>query len=425
MLLFFIMLYDDVDMSNIKVLNRQDNRPNLVNNYNANFSAFLDNIHGSSFHDDIISLKSLQEKLKHIKSESSEKYINDLLYPEKAMHAKIPNVIPFPTSSFHMHNSYTVTPNASGNFMFAWNPFFLDSAGVNTGFLLNTDVGLTGNITQGGIGVANGFTIPSIYTEYRLVSAAVVITPKNSMLNMQGTISLSTTIDPTLATTAIGAVNAGINNYGIFSNIDDAYYNQIAPASHGLRGIYFPLDVTYEQFQTVGIPKYGFAFIGYGQGLQASTPCVRMDFYCNFEATAQATFLQFIPRSIGAPCSTDAKGDAVTKAQKDPIQILNTTDPAKNYRDSLPNSTDLANIIKTVLDNTIKIASTVEAVAPALSKSIIIPPSGVKSSNPLANMGYGVSQVNDVRDTSNIADYIKLLNTVMSTTAKSGGGFGK
>jgi len=309
------MFYDQRDTSALRRLN-QSNNNSTVRNYDANFSEFLHKIHAADFSDDFANLGTLQEKLKHIKKESANKYLDDLMYPEAAMHSKIPNTVPFPTASFKMHETYTITPNNKGNFVFTWNPFFLTEA-VNTSFCLNIDNSLDGTATSNLFnGVAIGQQIPVIYTEYRLVSAALVVQPKNSVLNMQGTLSGACIIDPMIPQGNPGFINPNCQQYGNFTYTDDAYYNQVVSAKDGLRCLYFPLDISFEQFQPISNIKTGFNFLVYGQGLQASQPCIRVDFYMNFEATPSASYMQYIPRSIATYCAPEDKSKAVQQVQE-------------------------------------------------------------------------------------------------------------
>lgn len=423
------MFYDQSDTSNLRRLGGS-NTAKYIRGYDAVFTDYLNDVHAGSFSDDIEAIQGLSTKLKHLKKETSGKYVEDLMYPEKAMHAKIPNSIPFPTSSFKTHNTTTITPNALGNFMFTYNPYYLTGLGEST-FMLNVEAGLTGGSTSGPYtAIAIGQQIPAIYNEYRLVSASIVVSPKNSMLNMQGTLSAGCIIDSNSVPVANATTSSYFNQYSNFTYTDDSYFNQIVPAKDGLRGLYFPLDVTYEQFLPIGQMKPGFTFLCYGQGLQASTPCIRVDFYCNWEATPQPAYLQFIPRSMPGFCSSDDKSKAVEQAQKNAVTKFDGTIPAKpqtgyDTKDISYDVDKAINAVGKVLDlaNSLAQVNNTNTGKNNLSTSMIIDsgpgfsPSnivdnGERASNALANAGKSAL---DVIST--------MMNTRNKFTGQSGSGF--
>lgn len=324
-------MYATEDMSSYKKLSSNDNddADKRISRYDRVFAEFLSNMHGRDFSDDINNISSIQEKLKHMKEESQLKYLSDLMHPEKAMHAKIPSNVPFPSSSFKMHNTATISTNASGNFVFTLNPFALSSgATIYSGMSVNNDVSLSGSAANPlFVGTYIGSAIPDIYSEYRLVSCACTVITRSSTLNVSGTLSGSIIIDPLLGYVPPTIANATPANYAQFSTIDDAYYNQIVKASEGLRMLYFPIDTSYETYQAIGgqsnpVPKGAFNFICYGQGLQPNFAGIRIDLYLNFEGIANAQNTQFIPRSMGSACDPDVKNKAIQETQKNSVSSL-------------------------------------------------------------------------------------------------------
>lgn len=301
-----------------KVLYRGDNKQ--YGSYDKAFTNFIDGVHARANSGDAYNnIKTIKEKLVHLKNESGQKYLDDLLYPERAYNAKIPNSVPFPTASIRVHNTSTLTTNSTGNVVFCWNPYYLSESSASYCFV-NNDATLTGSAANNIFGtIQNGFSsIPALYSEFRLVSASVVVTCRSSQLNMSGVLSGGILIDPSLI------FAGGVAQLGNFLNIDDSYYNQIRPAGDGLRMLYFPIDPSFESFTTMGNVKPGFAFCFYGQGLQASTPCIRVDYYANFECTPYANMMQYIPRTFGSFCSEEVRYNAVKEVQK------NATNPKKD-----------------------------------------------------------------------------------------------
>lgn len=349
----FYNLQDNDEIRRLKV------KPDgLVKNYDYIFSEYLSKIHKALGGDDgYANLKTLADKLKHIRKEAYSKYVEDLMYPEKAIQAKIPTAVPFPTASFRMHNTTTISTNALGNFALAWNPFYLANSGTSL-FFVNNNVSLDGSANNNNfVAVPVGFNaIPSLYAEYRLVSASIVITCKSSNLNLSGNFSGGIILDPSLLTALSMQV------FGNFLNVDDSYYNQVVLANEGLRMLYFPSDPTSEQFQQINAAKLGFIFCAYGQSLQPSAACVRVDFYANFEATPLADLMQYIPRSMPNYCNEEQRYKAVKELQKNVVQTPMNANSNYNKKDDdntiLAGVEEVANTIEKVADITKDISET-------------------------------------------------------------------
>lgn len=173
-------MYVNNDISGLRRLRTGPDK--LVKEYDSVFNDYLDRIHNTlGGKDGYGYLSTLAEKLRHIKKEAQKKYLDDLMYPEKAINAKIPSTVPFPTASFKMHNTTTITTNSLGNFAIVWNPFALGNS-MASQFYVNTAATLNGAAADNNFGLWSvGFNnIPLIYAEYRLVSASIIITCKSS-----------------------------------------------------------------------------------------------------------------------------------------------------------------------------------------------------------------------------------------------------
>ena len=93
-------------MENLNTINYLDNIYESLDKKNKNIDEIIDNI------DKFI-------------SEDKNNYINDLLFPENRKNAKIPDLIPLPSSTFQLHNTKFINRIAHGDAVIMFNPFFL------------------------------------------------------------------------------------------------------------------------------------------------------------------------------------------------------------------------------------------------------------------------------------------------------------
>ena len=347
----------------------------------------------TSLNSDEINVKSVNQQIKDIAKYDQIQnfdYLSNMLRPEKARGSKIPSQIPIPSCSFQLHNSIALKTNSSGNLAFIMNPFFLaDKSALGqlvdgpenhvymTKFLssawVNNDDSLTGaSANDKWVPVDFGQVIPSVYNQYRLVSASLVVKYIGRLDNVQGMIggaiiynnaitfggklydsqSAEGEYDPNNDGTF--TVLEELSKYGNFDLAQDSFYHSENMTLEGVRALYFPIDNSYEEYvncisKTTGVGvndlgddkfefqatkeilRGGFQWFFYATNAPPSTSCFRFDIYCNFECLPNAEFLNYMPISLYiSPVSDEEKKRAIMILQSRPImkQSENTYDSA-------------------------------------------------------------------------------------------------
>lgn len=272
---------------------------------------------------DLRDLNSTMALYDMLQKDYKEEYLQIVFLPERQCVAKIPSLFPVPSSSFMTHFQVNLTTNASGNLAFTWNPFYLSDANnpapTNTTFFVNNNAGLTGTAASNFfLGVDPGYSLTpaSLYQEYRVVGASVVVTYTGRMDIVSGIIGMGIGLTPLAGNAIAGVADASSQIYGNFSLIDDLYFSKRTQAVNGARAIYFPLDSRFLQFNPLftGMVGFGltyqpsingFHFAFYGAGLPVSAQCLRVDMYIQYEATVQPIFNNYITQAPGAYANTN------------------------------------------------------------------------------------------------------------------------
>ena len=263
--------------------------------------------------DAIIELKKVQEG----------EYLQSLVRPEKSRGCKIPSSIPIPSSSFQLKQSFYVKTNSLGNACIIANPFFLSKPNV-TGIpystvFVNTHESLTGTQPSNFFYAENvGQTIPNVYNKYRLVSASMVAKYIGRLDIVQGLIGGAIVFDQNISRGDTGFAKQGLAKYGDFNLAQDAFFQQENYSMQGIRELYFPLDVTFEEYQDIGNSKDGFGMLIYILGAPPNSTSYKVDLFFNMECLPDVTFLNYIPTSI-SPASIKGKEEAIREVQKSPI----------------------------------------------------------------------------------------------------------
>lgn len=318
-----------------------------------------------------LNLKNIREQIKQLssfKKTQNFEYLNNLLHPEKSRGCKIPSQIPVPSCSFQLHNAVTVATNSSGNCAFICNPFFLadtsvlganileDTYTVNsfmTSCWVNNDNSLTGNALNGYWTPTNFFQVlPPVYSQYRLVSAALQVRYIGRLDSAAGVIggaillddltTLGGMIKPTNGD-AVQTVAPDIEKYGNFELARDSYYHKDNSCLEGMRLLYFPIDNSYEEYETTlnsylvaaedadnghytfkDQKKRGFNWMFYCWGGPQSQNCFKIDLFCNFECLPEPSFLNYMPISAYPFMITpEEKKKCIMVIQNKPILKLN------------------------------------------------------------------------------------------------------
>lgn len=225
-------------------------------------------------------------------------YLNNLIHPEKCKGVKLPSPIPVPSAAFQLHNSITLSTNASGNLGIVFNPFFLYEKGAGSkqtgslnglfqvnpankwcsgeasvglgcnymsSFWVNNDVGLKGNASGQGVwkAINIGQGIPNVYDQYRLVSASIVIKYIGRLDIVSGVIGGAIVFDENkyigtdllvpynselVSSNAAYPTNPALDKYSNFDLAMDSFYHQEQLCLEGCRELYFPVDNTFEEY---------------------------------------------------------------------------------------------------------------------------------------------------------------------------------
>lgn len=321
------------------------------------------------------SIKNQINELAEFDHAQNYAYLRNLMKPERAKGSKVPSQIPLPSCAFQLHNSITVTTNASGNCAVFMNPFFLASqnalgaqsiTGSNTfisDFLttmwVNNDSSLTGNSENDNfIPVNIGQTLPNVYDQYRVVSASMVVNYIGRLDIVSGRIGGAIFFDevneigghyqtgsysPSGTSAIIGAPD--LAKYGNFDLAEDSFFHREHSTLEGIRLLYFPLDNSYEEFiktyngDTASFNddnvltsdkdgyKSGFNWFFYARGATPNTNAFKVDIYINFEALPNAAFLNYMPISINPfIISPEEKKNIIFYVQSKPISKCNDED---------------------------------------------------------------------------------------------------
>lgn len=271
---------------------------------------------------DLNRFQNAHEAIEMMKRAEERDYIVALLRPERARGCKIPAQMPIPSSSFQLKNSMYISTNLLGNASLAINPYYLTDGANSTVFLNNnaalTGLGITNNMF---LAVSGGQTIPQgIYHQYRLVSASVIVKYIGRLDIVQGIIGGAIVYDKGVVPTAIGSPLAILDKYSDFNLSRDAFFQQEYYAIQGMRELYFPLDNSFEEYQSLNNSKDGFMFFVYIQNAPPGAASFKVDFCFNFECLPDVRFLNYIPTDVAKPSSPIVKEQAYEAVKKAPIQ---------------------------------------------------------------------------------------------------------
>ena len=377
------------DLRNVPFKEDQDEKVmKMIDDYDANFLSYIarlyEAINGEKL--DFTTLKSTIDILAKFNERQEFNYLNNLLYPEKCKGVKIPSPVPVPSCSFQLHNSTTISTNNRGNLALIFNPFFLanrttpfnngegedyvwqsqgDKYWVDyfTSMAINNDNSLTGYEPNESWKPLDIFqTIPDVYSQYRLVSASIVVKYIGRLDIASGVIGGAIVFDESPEMLAAGhytnngvpntwtAIPKNLDKYGNFDLAMDSFYHQENLCIEGMRQLFFPVDNSYEEYVKLfkeNLPNYkyetvadkltittdsdylknGFRYMIYTLGAPPSSACFKVDIYCNFECLPNAEFLNYLPLSINVDSTTqEQKKEATLIIQQKPIMKINETE---------------------------------------------------------------------------------------------------
>lgn len=315
----------------------------MISNYDKKFLEYLVHMHNVLRSDkvDINQFANVFEALSHMKNEQGNEYLKALARPEESKGSKIPSQIPIPSSSFQLHSSIMVAPNASGNAAILFNPVYLATTGTTSTFWLNNAPTLTGTASNN-LWTAQNIqqTIPPVYNQYRIVSASVVVKYVGRLDIVQGVVGGAIVFDQNIGAfdyTSATVTQPDFAKYGDFNLAMDAFYTQENLTLNGLRELYFPLDNSYEEYLNVNTAKKGFGFLIYILGGVPTNASYKVDVYVNYECLPDSAFLNYIPTTL-CQNTSENKEEAVRFVQKKPITM-------ENERKSVKQTTFWKNVI--------------------------------------------------------------------------------
>lgn len=237
------------------------------------------------------------------KDKATDTYLNALLDPWNALNAKVPATIPFPTASFAMRSSVTLTTNASGNVAFAFVPH-ISSNITNSWTFVNNNAALTGSAAADFfLAVANEQSVPGgLYIFFRPVAAAVRMIPITSGDQNGGIMGVGLDMVDTGLGSAIGAVETNLNAYAYFYLVDNLYYSHTKAVSTAepLSMKWLPRDsASAQQYWAYNLsgstqPR----IVGYVSGAEPSTSVVRLETIQLIEASVIVTMKDIIPATL-------------------------------------------------------------------------------------------------------------------------------
>ena len=406
-----IGIKNSVDDRNIPFNENKNKQINvLIDEYDANFLSYIarlyQSINGEKMNFE--NIKNSVDALAQFNEKQEYNYLNNLLYPERCKGVKIPSPVPVPSCSFQLHNCVTLKTNSSGNLCMYFNPFFLAKQDNNpiknynleyTGmgnldnfsavpdyfstFYVNESSTLNGHEENSfWHPIDIGQQIPPIYNQYRLVSASIIVKYIGRLDIASGVIGGGVVFDETQEVGCKINLSGDINGlheetygtdvvnflkkYGNFDLIMDSFYHQENLCIEGMRGLYFPIDNSYEEYIKLLDPqeikygfkinnltsvkddlsilsnenyiKNGFGYMIYVLGAPPSSSCFKVDIYCNFECLPNAEFLNYLPLTLNLdPTTSEEKKEASIIIQQKPIMKVSETEKVIQQKPSIWN----------------------------------------------------------------------------------------
>ena len=254
-------------------------------------------------------------------------YLGTLLHPESVViAAKIPSMMPVPSTCFKLRQSFNVTCNALGNAVLMVNPFFLGKTPnpQQLTFLelssvyLNNDPSLTlGSPSNFFKAINVGQSITPVYSQYRLVSGSLIGNYYGKFNEMSGYIGGAIVYDKNVVKNTETIVSPDLQIYGNRNLISDSHYHNKESVIEGIRLIYFPLDNSFEEYISLDESRNGFSWAVY-IGNAPALAVFNFDLSLNFECLPTSDFLNYIPVSPPAR-NVSKKEESVQIAAKEPV----------------------------------------------------------------------------------------------------------
>ena len=294
------------------------------------------------------------DELSKYKNIAKYSYLNSLLYPEKSRGCRIPSQISASSCSFQLRNTIDLLIPNGGSFMAIFNPYFLANSEnegkkfddvFTNGFYIGSK--LTSFWKNDGFFFDNNLSwfptylnqvIPSVYNQYRLVSASLKLKYIGALKEVCGTIGcgiwtnpipcIGGFIQPSTPSDQYNPALANMPTAGFFDGltfdaIRHCMYFTENPLLEGIRALYFPLDNSYLEYTKIcdrssfdidyvddktvwegkrvrlgmnkSVYRSGFNWVFFVEGGPENKKCIRMEIICNFECFPSEEALQYMP----------------------------------------------------------------------------------------------------------------------------------
>jgi hypothetical protein len=259
--------------------------------------AMYNNLSGDQIN--LNNFKNTLDALEQLKKVGEHEYMNSLIHPESTKGAKLPSDMPIPSASFPLKQSFSVTTNSLGNATVVLNPYFLAGNTTQSTLFINNAATNTLTITDNNFVATNfGQAIPAVYNKYRLVSGSLIARYNGRLDIVQGNIGAAIIFDDSVQPTNVGSTNANLAKYADYNLAQDSYFQQEHYSLEGVRTLYFPIDLSFHEYQTLGTSRNGFAMLIYINGAPPSVSSFKFDICLNFECLPSSEFLNYIPTSL-------------------------------------------------------------------------------------------------------------------------------
>jgi hypothetical protein len=290
--------------------------------------------------------EGLKEKYADYRDNVLADYIYGLYHPDvvfkEGLQVKSPSYMPIPTTSFRFKETFTIKPNATGNFVLYWYPNFLGTNSeltrihrpgsevsvndFNTMFancLVNSSVNLDGNteLLNGWYGMAFK-RVQQDFEKYRLTSACIKVKYTGKILEQSGMLAAAATYvkqPRVLLSVPVTAEQPGsweiplvdcarLSQFCDFDNIRQGQWADTCSVTSDPEGItctYVPTDPLNQvfvnnattidsidhnnqwdgtRFHTSWSPtNANLSYVICGYGITSQLPCITVEAYYNFE----------------------------------------------------------------------------------------------------------------------------------------------
>lgn len=350
--------------------NKNSNKNNVINRTNKLLINSLNKLLNSNlvglnsrrlarqdwYHKRVPGLKNL---VNNYQDDSLAEYVYGLFHPDAVyrenLNIKAPSILPIPTTNFAFKETFTISPNALGNFLIVWSPNYLgESSHIcklaktdpawNNGFFSNcyysTDVDLDGNSQAKGYQAQVFKHITQDFNKYRLTSACIKVKYTGQVLQQSGMMSacasfmefprsiLSLSKNTAMsATYQIPNIYPQLQRLGDFDTIRQGQWAKtvnLVDEPSGITCIYIPTDTMSQAFvdnsdtitakdittQPLGIDNstgiiwysrsanISFDICGYGINQNQDIPCITVETYYNYEIIMNEDQLPFFRPTV-------------------------------------------------------------------------------------------------------------------------------